>query len=544
MYLLAIVSPLLGSISSGILGFYIGTRGSIFAAVFFMGLSAFCSLLIGYESCLSSCPVHLDLGSWFRMGSLSVNWGCTFDSLTALMLITVSMVSFCVHLYSVGYMQSYPHIPRFMAYLSLFTFGMLFLVSADNMLQMLVGWELIGVSSYLLIGYWFHRTTATKSAQKAMIVNRVSDTFLLISIILIWWYCGTTEYAVFTAVDLAQQEGLSLSFIDWICLTMFIGAMGKSAQVFLHVWLPDSMEAATPVSALLHAATLVTAGVYLVVRTSALWEQSLFCRTLVLWVGAFTSLLAATCGIFQNDIKRVIAYSTCSQLGYMFVCCGLSSYSMAMFHLTTHAFFKALLFASAGVVIHAAHDVQDIRKHGGLQKLLPWTWFTMSISSLSLVGWPFLSGFYSKDAVLELCYSSPAYSCMALVTLFTAYYSFNTLFKVFVQPFSGSKTSLHHLPDAALPMVFWIPGLILAIGSVFFGYALSDMLIGLGTDFWSLSINTIPGADMLSGHFLSNGIKNPNSYINFFPVAWLPLLSTFSGVVLTVAVSKPHTLFK
>jgi proton-translocating NADH-quinone oxidoreductase chain L len=458
--------------------------------------------------------------------------------------MTVSMVSFCVHLYSVGYMQSYPHISRFMSYLSLFTFGMLFLVRADNMLQMLVGWELIGVSSYLLIGYWFHRTTATKSAQKAMLVNRVSDTFLLISIILIWWYCGTTEYAVFTSMNNeggSYFSGPHLRYIDWICLTMFIGAMGKSAQVFLHVWLPDSMEAATPVSALLHAATLVTAGIYLVVRTSALWEQSLFCRTLVLWVGAFTSLLAATCGIFQNDIKRVIAYSTCSQLGYMFVCCGLSSYSMAMFHLTTHAFFKALLFASAGIVIHAAHDVQDVRKHGGLQKLLPWTWFTMSISSLSLVGWPFLSGFYSKDAVLELCYSSPAYSCMALVTLFTAYYSFTTLLKVFVQPFSGSKAELPHV---SLPSVFWIPGLILAIGSVFFGYALSDMLIGLGTDFWSLSINTIPGADMISGHFLSQGIKTPYSTIPHFPVAWLPLLSTFSGVVLTFSLSKPHTLLK
>jgi proton-translocating NADH-quinone oxidoreductase chain L len=510
--------PLLGSVSAGLGGRWLGTRGSCVVTCFSLFTSFFLSLCIWYEAGLLASPVYIDLGTWFQIGSLGVHWGMYFDSLTSCMMCTVTLVSFCVHVYSVGYMQAYAHVPRFMSYLSLFTFFMLVLVSADNMLQMLVGWEGIGVCSYLLIGFWFNRIAATKSALKAMLVNRVSDTFLFISVLCMWWYLGSTEYVVF----MVYTEGVY--YLDFICFTMLVGAMGKSAQVGLHVWLADAMEGPTPVSALIHAATLVTAGVYLLVRTSVLWECSYWCRSLCTWVGALTSLVAATCGLFQNDMKRVIAYSTCSQLGYMMVCCGLCHYSLAIYHLMTHACFKALLFLSAGVVIHAMHDIQDIRKHGGLQTLLPQTWFTLLLGSLSLVGWPFLSGFYSKDAILELCWSSPAYGCLTLVTLFTAYYTFRLLWCGFIQEFSAGKIEL---PVSGLPGVFWWACTILAIGSLFFGYILSDMLVGLGTDYWNLSVNPHPGTEWVSSHFLP------------YPVSWLPLLATLCGIILAATYSRP-----
>lgn len=287
----------------------------------------------------------------------------------------------------------------------------------------------------------------------------------------------------------------------------------------------------TPVSALLHAATLVTAGVYIIVRTHNLWEASEICRTVLVWAGAMTSLVAATCGFFQNDIKRVIAYSTCSQLGYMMVCCGLSYYSLAIFHLMTHAMFKALLFLSAGIVIHAVSDNQDVRRIGGLGTILPYTFGTMVLGSACLVGMPFLAGFYSKDAILELCWSTPVYYVMTLVAFFTSYYSFRIVFGAFVNSYSGVSGESKHSFEGMLPITFWVPTTILSVASIFGGYLLSDMLIGMGTDFWGYSVNLRPGSDTVSSHFIPA------------LVPWLPLVATLSGIVMAATFSSPYTLF-
>jgi NADH:ubiquinone oxidoreductase subunit 5 (subunit L)/multisubunit Na+/H+ antiporter MnhA subunit len=309
MYLIAVFAPFLGSAAAGLLGRWLGSRGSCFVTITGMFISMIGSTLIFFEVGIQGSPVYITLGSWFSVSSLSVSWSMFFDSLTACMMFTVTMVSFCVHIYSIGYMQADPHIARFMSYLSLFTFFMLLLVSADNMLQMLVGFEGIGVCSFLLISFWFHRLSATKSAIKAMLVNRVSDTFLIISIMLMWWYMGSTDFTVLAS------NGLKTDYLDYICFFLLLGVLGKSAQIGLHTWLPDAMEGPTPVSALIHAATLVTAGVYIIARTGFMWEYSEICRMSLTFIGALTSIMAATCGLFQNDMKRVIAYSTCSQLG-------------------------------------------------------------------------------------------------------------------------------------------------------------------------------------------------------------------------------------
>jgi NADH-ubiquinone oxidoreductase chain 5 len=371
--------------------------------------------------------------------------------------------------------------------------------------------------------------SATKSAQKAMLVNRVSDTLLIFGIILQWWYLGGLDYSIMiTNTSVAYYN-------DWICLTLLLGAMGKSAQLGLHVWLADAMEGPTPVSARIHAATLVTAGVYLIVRTSPLWECSEMSRSLLTIVGAMTSLVAATCGLFQNDLKRVIAYSTCSQLGYMMVSCGLNYYALAMYHLMTHACFKALLFRSAGVVIHAVSDVQDRRRLGGIQSRLPLAWSAMILGSLSLVGWPFLSGFYSKDQILERCWSTQssaglyAYFMLMIVACMTSYYSFRLLWCTFVTHTSARRMEIAQI---GVPIQMSIPLIVRSIGSVFVGYILSDMLTGVGTDFWHNSIQTAPG----TGEWVS---------IHFLPslVAWLPLLSVFTGFLLSISYAWPFPWF-
>ena len=387
----------------------------------------------------------------------------------------------------------------------------------------------IGLCSYLLIGFWFHRLSATKSAQKAMLVNRISDTVLIFGLILQWWYLGGLDYSIIiTNTSVAYYN-------DWICLTLLLGAMGKSAQLGLHVWLADAMEGPTPVSARIHAATLVTAGVYLIVRTSPLWECSEIARTFLTIVGAMTSLVAATCGLFQNDLKRVIAYSTCSQLGYMMVSCGLNYYALAMYHLMTHACFKALLFRSAGVVIHAVSDVQDRRRRGSIQSRLPLVWSTMILGSLSLVGWPFLSGFYSKDQILELCWSTQsqiglyAYLMLMVVACMTSYYSFRLLWCTFV---TNSNARRIEIAQIGVPVAMSIPLIVRSIGSVFIGYILSDMLTGVGTDFWHNSVQTAPGTgEWISIHFLPSFI------------AWLPLLSVLTGFILSISYAWPFPWF-
>ena len=388
---------------------------------------------------------------------------------------------------------------------------------------------MIGVCSYLLIGFWFHRLSATKSAQKAMLVNRVSDTLLIFGRILQWWYLGGLDYSIMITNTTVSY------YNDWICFTLLLGAMGKSAQLGLHVWLASSMEGPTPVSALIHAATLVTAGVYLIVRTSPLWECSETMRAALTILGAMTSLVAATCGLFQNDIKRVIAYSTCSQLGYMMVSCGLNHYAVAMYHLMTHACFKALLFRSAGVVIHAVSDVQDRRRLGGIQSRLPLVWSAMIVGSLSLVGWPFLSGFYSKDQILEYCWSTQssiglyAYFMLMVVACMTSYYSFRLLWCTFITRANARRLEIAQI---GVPIQMRIPLIVLSVGSILMGYFLNDMCTGVGTDFWHNSLQTAPGTgEWISMHFLPSF------------VAWLPLASVFTGFILSISYTWPFPWF-
>ncbi len=381
--------------------------------------------------------------NWITSGNFIVDWSIRLDTLTAVMFIVVTTVSACVHLYSIGYMEEDPSKIRFMGYLSLFTFFMLVLVSSNNLLQMFFGWEGVGLASYLLIGFWHHKDSANKAAIKAFVVNRVGDFGYAIGIAGIFYIFGTISFdSIFSQVDRFSEHQikfLSFSFptLDFLCFLLFIGAMGKSAQLGLHTWLPDAMEGPTPVSALIHAATMVTAGVFLVARMSPLYEFATFTNLFITFIGAATAIFAASIALTQNDIKRVIAYSTCSQLGYMFFAAGVGAYNASIFHLTTHAFFKALLFLSAGSVIHAMHHEQDMRKMGGLFKKIPFTATMMWIGSLAIIGFPYLSGYYSKESILENAFYASngiayfAYLVGILTALLTAFYSWRLLFLTF-----------------------------------------------------------------------------------------------------------------
>lgn len=439
------------------------------------------------------------------------SWGFLFDSLTVVMLVVVTGVSSLVHLYSISYMSHDPSKARFMCYLSIFTFFMCMLVTGDNFIQLFLGWEGVGLASYLLINFWYTRLQANKAAIKAMLVNRVGDFGLALGIMACFSIFQTVDFsAIFAAVSVYAEDSyrspLILGNIEFhaitiICILLFIGAVGKSAQIGLHTWLPDAMEGPTPVSALIHAATMVTAGVFMIARCSPLFEHSPNALMVITFVGAMTSFFAATTGFFQNDLKRVIAYSTCSQLGYMIFACGISNYSVSVFHLMNHAFFKALLFLSAGSVIHAMSDEQDMRKMGGLASLLPFTYAMMLIGSLSLVGFPFLTGFYSKDVILELAYakytisSNFAFWLGSLVVFFTSYYSFRLLFLTFLAPSRAYFKDIALCHDA--PPIMAIPLIILAIGSIFVGYLAKDMMIGLGTPFWGNSIFILSKNELL-----------------------------------------------
>jgi len=410
MLILIVLLPLFGFFSGSLFGRYL-----CWGVCYVTTLSVFSSLLLSlslfYEVVSSGVSYKLIMGSWIAVDSLNIEWSFCFDSLTSIMLIVVTFISTLVHLYSTEYMEHDPHLPRFMSYLSLFTFFMLILITANNFLQMFVGWEGVGLSSYLLINFWFTRIQANKAAIKAMLVNRVGDFSLLLAIFSIYFVFNSLDYdTVFGLVPLMVDcklifGSLEIPALDLICIFLFIGAMGKSAQLGLHTWLPDAMEGPTPVSALIHAATMVTAGVFLVSRCSYLFEFSPIALNLVIFIGSATAFFASTTGLFQNDMKRVIAYSTCSQLGYMIFACGLSNYEVGIFHLSNHAFFKALLFLGAGSIIHAVADEQDMRKLGGLKRLLPFSYSIMLIGSLALMGFPFLTGFYSKDTILEVAYA-------------------------------------------------------------------------------------------------------------------------------------------
>ena len=437
--------------------------------------------------------------NWITSGDFIVDWSIRLDTLTVIMFIVVTTVSACVHLYSIGYMSEDLSKVRFMGYLSLFTFFMLALVSSNNLLQMFFGWEGVGLASYLLIGFWHHKDSANKAAIKAFVVNRVGDFGYAIGIAGIFFVFGTISFDnIFEQVDLFkdhQIEFLSLTFptLDLLCFLLFIGAMGKSAQLGLHTWLPDAMEGPTPVSALIHAATMVTAGVFLVARMSPLYEFATFTNLFITFVGAATAIFAASIALTQNDIKRVIAYSTCSQLGYMFFAAGIGAYHIAMFHLFTHAFFKALLFLSAGSVIHAMHHEQDMRKMGALFKKIPFTATMMWIGSLAIIGFPYLSGYYSKESILENAYYASngiayfAYVVGILTALLTAFYSWRLLFLTFHGDSRSDIKTYEHAHES--PYVMTIPLLILAIGSIFSGVFFADYFIGYyKKEFWDSAI--------------------------------------------------------
>ena len=437
--------------------------------------------------------------NWISSGNFIVDWSIRLDTLTAVMFIVVTTVSACVHLYSIGYMEEDPSKIRFMGYLSLFTFFMLVLVSSNNLLQMFFGWEGVGLASYLLIGFWHHKDSANKAAIKAFVVNRVGDFGYAIGIAGIFYIFGTISFdSIFSQVDQFSEhqiQFLSFSFptLDFLCFLLFIGAMGKSAQLGLHTWLPDAMEGPTPVSALIHAATMVTAGVFLVARMSPLYEFATFTNLFITFIGAATAIFAASIALTQNDIKRVIAYSTCSQLGYMFFAAGVGAYNASIFHLTTHAFFKALLFLSAGSVIHAMHHEQDMRKMGGLFKKIPFTATMMWIGSLAIIGFPYLSGYYSKESILENAFYTSngiayfAYLVGILTALLTAFYSWRLLFLTFHGENRSNNKTYDHAHES--PLVMTVPLFILAIGSIFSGIFFADYFIGYyKKEFWDNAI--------------------------------------------------------
>nr|YP_001648494.1 NADH dehydrogenase subunit 5 [Topsentia ophiraphidites]ABW83856.1 NADH dehydrogenase subunit 5 [Topsentia ophiraphidites] len=477
MFILVLLIPLLSAIISGLFGKKIGTKGAGILTSSCITISAIISCGIFYITCLNSSTTYIKLWKWFDSELFTTYFGLQFDSLTSTMLLVITCVSALVHIYSTGYMARDPHIPRFMSYLSLFTFLMIVLVTSNNYVQLFIGWEGVGLCSYLLINFWLTRIEANKAAMKAMFVNRVGDIGLVLAMLMILKEFGALEFA--TINSLLVTSAINKENITIICLLLFLGAVGKSAQLGLHTWLPDAMEGPTPVSALIHAATMVTAGVFLIIRSSPLFEISPLALTIVTILGALTAFFAATTGVLQNDLKKVIAYSTCSQLGYMVMVCGVSNYSTSLFHLMNHAFFKALLFLSAGSIIHAVKDEQDMRKMGGLIKSTPFTYIMILIGSLSLMGFPYLAGFYSKDLILELIYDKYyiafAYWLGSFSALLTAFYSIRLMYITFIANTNAKKEIFlgAHEPSKNIT----IPLLLLALGSIFVGYLAKEAVL-------------------------------------------------------------------
>ena len=497
MLYLILFLPLLGSFISAFFYKKIGDRTCQIITSAFVVTGAILSSIILLETIKTGKVYEYPILNWITSGSLKLHWSIYVDSLTAVMLVVVNSVSALVHIYSIGYMSHDPHKRRFMSYLSLFTFMMLSLITADNFLQLFFGWVGVGLASYLLIGFWFKKESANNASLKAFIVNRVGGLGLLIAMFLIFKTFGTLTFSeVFSqAADQSKNSikifGGEYNLITTICVFLFIGAMGKSAQILLHTWLPDAMEGPTPVSALIHAATMVTAGVFLVARCSPLFEYSQYALNLVAFVGATTAIFAASIAIVQTDIKRIIAYSTCSQLGYMFFAAGMGAYNVAIFHLFTHAFFKALLFLGAGSVIHAFHDEQNIEKMGGVWKKIPLTYALMLIGTLALTGFPLLAGFYSKDAIIESAYFSKSLFAgyafvIGLTTAFiTSIYSWRLIFKTFHGKYNNTM-SFEKVHESGPVML--IPLLLLAVGAIFSGYVFHGIFIGENTQFWGKAI--------------------------------------------------------
>jgi NADH-quinone oxidoreductase subunit L len=524
------LAPLVGSIAAGLFGKVIGRKGA--HAITILGvLISFVISVLTLDAVLDGARFNQTVYEWMSLGSLKMEVGFMIDGLTAMMMCVVTFVALMVHIYTIGYMQEDPGYQRFFSYISLFTFSMLMLVMSNNLLQLFFGWEAVGLVSYLLIGFWFKKPTAIFANMKAFLVNRVGDFGFILGIGLILAYTGTLNYTeIFAFAKAGSFANLVLPATDWalitvVCICLFIGAMGKSAQFPLHVWLPDSMEGPTPISALIHAATMVTAGIFMVTRMSPLFELSDTALNFVLTIGSITALFMGFLGIIQNDIKRVVAYSTLSQLGYMTVALGVSAYNVAVFHLMTHAFFKALLFLGAGSVIIGMHHDQDIRNMGGLWKRMPITWFTSLLGSLALIGTPFFSGFYSKDSIIEAVHASHlpfahyAYYAVIIGVFVTAFYSFRMYFLVFHgkenfhhKPFPGEhdhhdEHDEHghghaHVPHES-PLVVTLPLILLAIPSVVIGYLTiqPELFGGFLKDAIMINLEAHPAMEELAHEF-------------------------------------------
>jgi proton-translocating NADH-quinone oxidoreductase chain L len=509
----------------------------LYIIIFVLGLVSFLNVCVFGEF------HYLTLGTWVNCGLIIINWGFTFDTLSVSMLLMVGIVSGSVHFYAVGYMKEDPCLVRFISYLSLFTFFMFILVTGDNFIQLFLGWEGIGLCSYLLISFWNTRIQANKSALKALIVNRMGDFGFICGSLLIFYFFRTLDFSIifilapfFKDVSLVIV-GYQFKSLDIICFFLFVGSMGKSAQIGLHTWLPDAMEGPTPVSALIHAATLVTAGIFLVIRCSPLFEFSKTILIFIMFVGGLTAFFAATIAISQDDIKKVIAYSTCSQLGYMVFICGLSEYNLSMFHLVNHAFFKALLFLSAGSVIHSISGEQDLRRFGKLTKFIPFTYSVMLIGFLALAGFPFLSGFYSKDLILEITFSKHllgstfSYWLGSVSAGLTAFYSFRVLYYTFWSQANLFKYYLRNIHELPRNMAFAL--VVLSIGTLFSGYFLKDAFVGIGTTFWGNSIYKWDVYNIgLDFEHIPLGIKN------------IPLVFSLSGIFIGITLSTFCDFYK
>jgi NADH-quinone oxidoreductase subunit L len=523
---LVVFLPLLAAAIAGFFGRVIGDRGAQVVTCGALILSAIFGILVFRGIMAQSAPQVQTLATWISAGGVDVAWSLRLDTLSGVMILVVTIVSAMVHVYSIGYMEHDHSIPRFMAYLSLFTFFMLMLVTANDFVQMFFGWEGVGLASYLLIGFWYDRDTADAAAIKAFVVNRVGDFGFALGIFAVFVIFGSLDFdTVFAKTPGVVGQPLPLPFLGWqvpgltlACILLFVGAMGKSAQLGLHTWLPDAMEGPTPVSALIHAATMVTAGVYMVSRLSPMFEYAPGALALVGVIGGTTCMFAASIGMAQNDIKRVIAYSTCSQLGYMFFAAGVSAYSAAMFHLFTHAFFKALLFLGAGAVIHAMSGEQDMRRMGGLWKKIPITYVLMWIGSLSLAGIPPFSGFYSKDSILAAAWASETavgrYSfCLGVFTAFlTAFYSWRLIIMTFHGESRADHETQHHIHES--PWVMLTPLFVLAAGAIFAGMIADEFFVGEGREaFWKTAILVLPYDDSIE-HATHNSL-----FIDYLPLA-------------------------
>ncbi|TWG95434.1 NADH-quinone oxidoreductase subunit L [Mesorhizobium sp. J18] len=553
MYHAIVFLPLIGFLIAGLLGRSIGAKASEYITSGLMVIAAVLSWVAFFSVGLSDTETFtVPVLRFISSGSLDVDWAFRIDTLTVVMLVVVNTVSSLVHIYSIGYMHHDPHRPRFFAYLSLFTFAMLMLVTADNLVQMFFGWEGVGLASYLLIGFWYKKPSANAAAMKAFIVNRVGDFGFALGIFGVFVLFGSINFdtifanaASFIPAEGAEAGESVLAFLGYsldkysaltvVCLLLFMGAMGKSAQVPLHTWLPDAMEGPTPVSALIHAATMVTAGVFMVARLSPIFELSTTALTVVTFIGAITAFFAATVGLVQNDIKRVIAYSTCSQLGYMFVALGVGAYGAGIFHLFTHAFFKALLFLGAGSVIHAVSDEQDMRRMGGLRRLIPTTYWMMIIGTIALtgVGIPLTmigtAGFISKDAIIESAFwghnaaAGFAFVLLSIAALFTSFYSWRLIFMTFHGKPRASADVMHHVHES--PPVMLVPLFILAAGALFAGVLFEGYFIGHEyAEFWRGALFTLPDNHILEEIHHSPAIVKATPFIAMvigFALAWI-----------------------